>query len=470
MSGILSIMSISTNAMFAAQTGVEITSHNLANADTPGYIRQTPVYQTAAAVRAQGGLLLGRGVNVAGVRGIEDRFLDYQVNLNTSAQGSLDAAARGTDLLQEIVNESSGNGLASSVNAFFASLNDLAANPEGGPERTAVRGKAQTLVSEFHRVATAIDDLRQSTNTEIGSDVTEVNRLAGEIADLNAKIANLEGTGQSATDYRGARQEAMKDLAQYVDFHASEGKDGAVTIYLSAGLPLVEGATRATLSTTPDGSNGNLSRVQFVDANGNATDVTDQLRGGKIRGALDVRDGNAKDMQDRLDRLAYELAQRINEIHRNGYAANGHTGVYFFEDLGSTVDGAASRIALDPAILADVNNIAAAQTNVPGDNRNALAMADLQNAPTMNGGTQTFSDFYGAVVGDAGIAAQQNTAALDHQKAVTDQISAYRESVTGVSIDEEMTNLVKYQQAYQASAKMIETVSGLVETLMKIGE
>jgi flagellar hook-associated protein 1 FlgK len=468
MSGILSILNMSTNALFAAQTGVEITSHNLANVDTPGYTRQTPVYETADPVRGRAGLILGRGVSVRNIRSVEDRFLNYQVNTNSFGLGRLDVAARGTDLLQEIVNEAGDNGLAVRMNEFFAAMQDLAAHPEGQAERTAVRGNAASLVNEFHRIAAGVADVRKAMNAEVEDCTKEVNRLAAQIADLNAKITAIESTGQSAVDYRAGRTAAMKELAQYVDFHSYEDDSGGTTIYLAAGMPLVTGDRYSTLGVSGNAADGGMFRVRFIDPNGSANDVTDQIQGGKIRGALDIRDTDALDMLERIDNLAYSFAQQLNAIHRTGYGTNGSTGNDFFANLGGTREGSASRIELDDSILADVSNIAAAQVDEIGDNRNALAMAALQNDLTMNGGTWTFTDFYGAIVGDVGLAAHQNGISYDHQKAVTDQIVAYRESITGVSIEEEMTNLIKFQQAYQASAKMINAVSGLLDVLMQL--
>jgi flagellar hook-associated protein 1 len=468
MSGISSILNIATSGLFAAQTGIEVTSHNVANANTDGYMRQTPVYSASEPVSGLYGLLLGPGVSVSDIRTAEDKYLDAQVNRNTAVLGQYSLASEGTSQLEELVNESTSDGLSAALSDYFAALQDLAANPTGTIERTALQGKAQILVQKFHSIATGIQDVRLAMNDEIGGDVKEVNSLAAKIADLNGKITDAEASGQSAADFRSSRGAMMTRLAQLVGFHSSENSRGAVTIYISGGLPLVSGTTAATLATTDDATNDNLSSIQFVDSRGNQTDVTDQIGSGRIQGALDVRDDVARGMMSNLDGLAYELTTQVNAIHSAAYGANGSTGINFFADLGGTTSGAASRIALDPSILADVNNIAAGMSSDTGDNTAALSMAGLETALVMNGGTQTFTDYYSSIIGNAGTAAQSASDSNDYQQAVTDQLATYRESITGVSIDEEMTNLLKYQQAYQASAKMVTSVQDILDTLMKM--
>lgn len=466
MSGLTGVLHLATQSLFANSTSIEITGHNIANTDTPGYSRQEATLQPYAAVNI-GGLWLGRGVQVTGIENTEDRFINFQIFRNSSLLGSLDARLRSAEPLQEIFNESIDEGLSNSINDFFEAIGDLTSNPEGQPERTALRGKAEALITNFHLVSDRIEDIARGADSEISFILSDVNLVAEQIADLNGKIRSIEASGQSANDFRTQRSQLMEELAGYIDYNYFEDESGMVTIMVGNGKPLVEGTNYGSLKGFSNPANNNFQDIYFQDINGNQFDITSHIESGALGGSLEIRDELISDMQDRLDNMAYTLVTEFNNVHQGGWTLNNTTGQDFFTFLAGPND-AATQISLDSAIETDVNNIAAGATNSSGDNQNALALAELHDALLFNGGTWTFQDEFSSMVADVGIQALNIERGYDHQEAILTQVKNTRESIAGVSIEEEMSNLIKFQQSYQASARLFNTVSELLETLISL--
>ena len=466
MSNLFNILNITSSGMYTAQTAVEVTSHNIANINTPGYSKQSAVIETQ--IPAMGnGLLLGRGSVVTQVKRNEDRFLNYQVNKNTWLLGKLDAQTRYSEPLEEIFNEAYNEGLADGLSDFFQSLQDLASAPEGQAERTAVLGRAKTIVGRFHMLDSRLSDVAESADDEIGYAINDVNRIVSQIAELNNKVSTLEGTGHNANDFRAQRTASLAELAELIDYSYFEDDNGMINVQVGNGRPLVEGILGGKLVGVNNPANGNYKDVYFEDANGNQSNITSFIENGTIAGAIDVRDNTIGNLKTQLDEIAYAMVTEFNTQHASGFNLNGATGQDFFTALGSSTN-AAQLIEIDPAVLGDVNNIAAGLTNAPGDNQNANLLSAIENSEILNGGTWTLQDQYSAMVSDIGTVAQNAQLNYAHQESVANQVINVRESIAGVSLEEEMANLVKFQESYSASAKMFQAVSEMVQILMSI--
>jgi len=193
--------------------------------------------------------------------------------------------------------------------------------------------------------------------------------------------------------------------------------------------------------------------------------------GGRVKGWLDVRDIDIPDYLNRLDTLAQSLMTEVNTLHAAGYGLDGSTGNDFFTAAGAAP---ALNIQVNAAIVLDGRLIAAAQSfdtvpgDKPGDNGNSIAIANLMGARILNGNTATYDAYYESLIGDVGYEVQQAGAYYEHQSEMVHQLENYRESISGVSIDEEMVNLVKYQNAYQAAAKLISTADEMMQTVLNM--
>jgi flagellar hook-associated protein 1 FlgK len=202
--------------------------------------------------------------------------------------------------------------------------------------------------------------------------------------------------------------------------------------------------------------------VTWIDSTGAAVDITANIDGGKLKGWFDVRDAAIPDYLARLDALAGELADGVNALHTAGFDLNGKAGQAFFS--GSS----AADIGLNPAVAADPELIAAAATaaGAPGDNAVAVAIADLKQASVMGGATASFDDAYRSLVTDVGNQVRSATDFAEHQRVMLTSLDNYRESISGVSLEEEMLNLIKFQHAFDAAAKLVTTVDEMIQTMM----
>jgi flagellar hook-associated protein 1 FlgK len=229
---------------------------------------------------------------------------------------------------------------------------------------------------------------------------------------------------------------------------------------VGSGQALVEGTHTYKLSTQANAFGH--QDVTWLDNSGNTVIITNNISKGKLKGWLDARDVDIENSLNKLDTLAQNLMTEVNSLHATGYGLDGSTGNDFF-----TGAALATGIQVNQLIANDTNLIAAAEgIDKPGDNGNAIAIANLQEALTMNGTTATFGAYYDSMVSDAGLAVQQATSYYDHQSQMVLQVENYRESISGVSIDEEAVNLIKYQNAYQAAAKLITTADEMMETVL----
>jgi len=460
------IMRISTSSLRANQTAIEVTSHNVANMNTDGYARQSASLEPDVP-RQQGNIYLGSGVLVANIQRAEDRYIYYNLIVASSSLGAQDTKTSGLDYLQEIFNEQSSEGISSALDDFWNSWSDLAASPEGRPERSALVGTTEIMITEFHNANSRLRDLQNNSNNEIKYIVEDINLITEQIADLNVRVQQMEAAGQSAGDYRTERNVLMQELATKINYTYFEDANGMVTINLAGGLPLVEQTTVSTIDLQANPANNGYYDVVLVSKQGNEFNITNDISGGEIYGHLQVRDNYTEDMLDRLDELAYALIDEVNAIHVTGYGLNGATGNNFFSPLASA-DDASALISLDAAITGDLNNIAAALTNNTGDNQIANQLAALRDASTMGGGTSTFATFYSSMVADIGVETQNAMREYTHTESVIAQMENMRESQTGVVLEEEMANLIRFQQAYQAAARVINTASDMIEVLSNL--
>jgi flagellar hook-associated protein 1 len=459
MSNILGLLDIGRGALLAHQKAISITGHNIANVNTPGYSRQRVNLATSLGLTSASGQM-GSGVRVSDIQRIYDQFLGSQINTESYNLGKWEAQKSSLERVEIIFDETTGFGLNQAMGDFWNAWQDLANNPEGHTERQVLVAKSEIMAEAFNKISSDLNQQQNDIDSSIEGAVIEINTIAGQISDLNIKISDIEKSGQSANDLRDERDLLLKELSSMIDISSFEGDDGQVTVLVGNGRPLVQPPYSLSLSTVTNASGH--EDVVWVDRDGNSVDITNDISGGKLKGWLEVRDVKIEDYKTRLDDLASSIITEVNNLHTAGFDLNGAAGGAFFTGT------SASDIAVDTNIINDVNLIAASGTGAPGDNSNSIAIVNLQNGLLMSGGTATYDDFYNSLVSDVGIDAQSAQMNYDHQTAMASSLDNYRESISGVSLDEEMVNLVKFQHAYDAAAKLISAVDEMMNTVMNM--
>lgn len=459
MSNIIGLLDIGRGALLSHQKAISTTGHNIANVNTPGYSRQRVNLATNPGLASASGQM-GAGVRVSDIQRIYDQFLGSQINTESYNQGKWEAQKNSLERVEIIFDESTGFGLNQAMGDFFNAWQDQANNPEGHTQRQVLVAKSEIMAETFNKVSSDLNQFQNDLDKSIKGAVSQINTIAGEIADLNVKISDIEKSGQNANDLRDRRDLYLKELSSMINISSFENNDGQVTVLVGSGNSLVQPPYALSLSTVTNASGH--EDVLWVDRDGNTVDITNDISGGKLKGWIETRDVTIENYKTSLDNLASSMITEVNGLHTAGFDLNSAAGVNFF--TGSS----ASDISLNPAIAGNVNLVAASGTGAPGDNSNAIAIANLQNSLLMSTGTATYDDFYNSLVSDVGIAVQSAQMNYDHQSAMLSSLDNYRESISGVSLDEEMVNLVKFQHAYDAAAKLVSAVDEMLNTVMNM--
>ena len=461
MSNIYGILNVARGALLTQQLGIDVTGHNIANVNTLGYSRQRVNMQTNVPIPFWPGQT-GTGVNAVDIQRIYDRFVGVQINNENQNLGRWETQKGGLEKVEMIFDETTGYGLSQAMDEFWNAWQDLVNNPSGHTERTALVAKSEILANRFNKIYSDLEQTQKDADNSIKGTVEEINLISDQIADLNEQISQIEATGQNANDLRDQRDLLLNELSSMMDITTSEGNDGKVTVFISGGRPLVQNNSSWDLSTQTNASG--FQDIVWLDGNGGTVNITDNISGGRLKGWIEVRDVSIPGYLSRLDDLAGTIINEVNSLHQVGFDLSGNPGEIFFTGT------SASDMAVNPNIVSDVNLIAASGTagGVPGDNSNAIAIANLQNALTMSGNTATFGDYYNSIVTDVGSDVQKAGINFEHQTAMVNHLNNYRESISGVSLDEEMVNLIKFQHAYDAAAKLITTVDELLNTVLNM--
>ncbi len=462
--GLFTLFSIARTAIFANQRALAVTGQNLANVNTPGYSRQQ-VIQSASIPQDDSPGQIGRGVDVDQIKRVVDDLIERQLNVSNGALGRLDIYARGLNQIQGLFGDSQDRGIGVALGEFFEAAQDVATNPTDLTARSVLINRGTALAGLLNAADTDLNNQRRSLDRQVTQSITDANSLTVKIADLNVKIANAEGTGRdNANDLRDQRQVLLNELAKQLDITYVEDDSGQLSVFAGKGVLLVSQGIARELEATPNSSNGGHSDVYYDPGNGGtAFSINSVITQGKLRGLLDLRDTTVPGLITSLNTLTSTLVGQVNTVHAAGYGLDGTTGRNFFSSSGTTAASIAMNIT-DPQYVAASSTFA----GLPGNNVQALALGALQNTSFAALGTITLGDYYARTASSLGVTAQGATRDLLSQETIQDNLEQQRGSVSGVSIDEELVNLLKFQRAFDASARMITITDEMLQTLLNV--
>lgn len=480
---------IANSGLFANQKALEIISKNIANANTVGYSRQQVLLTPAA---------YDMGVEISSVIQVREEYLDSQYRSELCRLGEWRTRTEAFNMIEDFFKEPSEQGLNHAIGVFFNSIQELSKNPESMEIRTQALQNALTLTDSFHYIYDKLIELQDNQNSRIESAVSEINKLATEIVELNKEIKRYEIRGdQKENDLRDLRNNVIDKLSELINITVGENPDGTVSVRIGDEY-LVDSETANRIETVLDSPNmvdgeNMLYSVRWADS-GELVEITS----GKVKGFLDIRDGcgiteiyNPKFygipfFVNEINLLAKTLIGAINDIHRNGYTipndSNGNTsetGLAFFvpEDIENAAS--AKNISVSQYIIRNVYNIATSDEPVDmynqGNNVIIKQIADLRDKKnimiTIGGVTTTIGSFEGytnKIASELAVVSDGCQTRFESQEIITRNVENKRLSVSGVSIDEEMTNMIKFQNAYVASARVITSINTMLEALLNI--
>ncbi len=555
-------------ALRAHQLAVDVASHNIANAQSPGYSRQRvllrPVGLDGSDHFSRDNLLgrAGFGVDAKDVNRIRDLFMDFQARQSMSSQSQYQALSTPISNAEVVFNDPSDEGISALLGKFWAAWHDVTNEPESSPARVALVHATTTFTTRLRAAHAELTQQRADLNQSVAGIAEQINSKASELASLNLQIQQVELNGDMANDLRDRRDLLMDDLSKLGNISYAEDASGSQTVYLGT-HELVVGTSARTINTIQDPANPGMVKLEFAIDN-DAVSVSS----GQLKGVLDARDVALPDLIAKLNTFASGLINSVNSIHQAGYGLDNTTGLAFFTGTD------ASNIAVNSVVAGSPQSIAAATgANQPGNPSNALAIANLQQATNMlagfaasslvvnealsagntasgitlagslqpgsyslvaagpnvelryggptgpvvgtatlaaiapPGGTITFtngtntvasisvtatgaysaaqqltdltaagnntlqveasaSTYYGNIVTVLGADVNRANGLADSAQLLVDHLDGMRQSVQGVNIDEEVTNLNASQHAYNAAAKVISTIDEMLDTLI----
>jgi flagellar hook-associated protein 1 FlgK len=469
-------LNIALSALQAEQAALDTTSHNISNANTVGYSRQATNLQANPGLGALSvwGMIIpgqtGQGVGVESITRMRDQFNDNNLRTAFATQGEADVRQTTAQAVEAALPEPGDTGLQNAMSSFWTSLQSVSSNPEDAGSRQALAQSVQALGQAFQNASSTLAQQRSDTDAQANTMIDTINSTASQIATLNTSISKLEAVGQNPNDLLDQRDNLVDTLSTLGNVTVTPGTNGVSSVSFG-GVLLVDPTTASGLgATTP------VTRATFNPGYGTATEsVATGLKSGQLKGLLDAYTTTldpavSGSIPNKLDQLAISLHDSVNAQNEAGFDLTGTAGGGLF--AGTTITSA-SQLAVDPAVLADPSKIAAASTaaGAPGDSSNMLAIIALRanTAPTGSVlGGKTFDDYYAGMVSGMGLAAQTATTDSTNAATVVNTLSDRRSQVSGVSLDEEMTNLLKFQHAYAAAGRAMSTMNDMLDTLVNM--
>ncbi len=452
MIGLNATLSLASQALSANTGALAITNNNIANVNTPGYSRQ--IVNLSADALATNGASQDNGVSFDNYTSVRDEVLNLGINQKTSSSSSLQTqSASWTQIESAFSNTNSG--LGASLSNFFSALSGLSTSPNDAATRQSAFSAAGQLVDAFHQTAATLADAQTAANTGVAGTVATVNQLSKQIAALNGQLATTQGTGQDGGSLQDQRDALTTQLAQLIGF-TSTSTDSTPSLSTADGSPLVIGNMAYALQVT-QGTDG---QAHVVDSQGK--DITSTITGGSLGGALTMRDESVPQLMGTLDQLTSQFASAMNTAQAKGYAQDGSTGQPMF----TVPSGAGSITAGLSLALTNASGLAASSDGSAGSSGNLSNLLAVQTQALPAG--QNPTDAYAGLVQTIGTSSAAVNSAASATSASLTQLTTQQASQSGVSIDEETTNLLRYQQAYTAAAKVISTINNLYSTLLNM--
>jgi flagellar hook-associated protein 1 FlgK len=357
-----SILDIGLTGLLTAQRQLQTTSHNISNANTPGYNRQQVMLSTNIP-QSSGAGFLGRGVQSTTVQRIYSQFLVSQsLQVQTQSQ-ALDSNYAQISQLDNLFAEAS-SGLSPTLQNFFSGIQDVITNPSVISSRQAMLSNAEALVARFQSMDQRMSQIREGVNAQITGSVTEINSLADQLAKINQQIQMAEGAagGQPANDMLDQRDELINQLSKLINTDTIKQSDGSVNVYIGNGQALVVGSQKLSLQAIVSPDNPDNLTIGLMNGSNTIRLSEKQLTGGALGGLLSFRSVTLDNAQNALGRIAITLAQTFNEQHQLGMDLNGDMGENFFTIASPKVSSASTNDAASN-ITAEISDVRALTTS-----------------------------------------------------------------------------------------------------------
>jgi flagellar hook-associated protein 1 FlgK len=455
-------LELARSALAASQRALDVAGHNIANANSVGYTRQRVTltamdpYTIAGFSRPIQAGQVGTGVWVTEIKRLQNLLLSSQTRSLASEAAMAECRQEGLARLQAVLNEPGQSGLHSVLDTFWGSWQALSTDPADLAVRAGVRSAATSLSDGLRRTATLVGAMRDGADEAIAAEVKLINSYARELSLVNDSIRRATQVGDNPNDLMDRRDMLLADLARSVEIRTVHHDDGAVSVTVG-GFELVQQFNVQELAIQRDPATG-LGSAVWAGYN-----LPVQAAGGRLAGLFEMRDGVYGQFLTDLDSIAVSVAGRVNELHRAAYTLEGAGGGDFF----ATPVAGALGLTLAAPVMADLRNIAASGGGAAGDGSGALAISRVRTDALAGLGGSSVDGFYRGLVADIGVRAMETDRQLATLDVLSRQVSTQLDRETGVSIDEELIDLMKHQHAYNAAARVLAAMDEMLVTLLQ---
>jgi flagellar hook-associated protein 1 FlgK len=471
-------LSIGISGAWAQQRALDVTGQNISNVNTPGYARQGITHASSTPSRhgIQGNgnrMTVGTGVDVQDIRQYRDYFLDQKLKRENTSLGYWDARKSSIEELETIFNDNSEDGLQAVMDDFWNSWSQLSKPGGGLTARAMVKENAIAFVETAKNLDAMLTNYRKNRNNEIKENVDRLNTVTSGIAELNYDIRRIEASGVVANDMRDQRDALVVELSRMVNIQVIDGTTFNIAV---EGMQVVAGDNSIPLVAVPDASADGYFSIKW-----GKTMETIHINSGSIKALVDSRDELVDGYRNRLNEFVKAVAGEVNELHYAGFGNIDGTNRYMFvNSKDNTIAGLdITNIGFNPN-LEEVNHIAAAESEPPGnyeDNKNALKISEWRLKDVFTdtiydnvNGKYNFDEFYRSLITDIGLEGNKAANAAEAQGLLVEQIEYKRQALMAVSLDEEMSNLIKYEHSYNAAARIVNAMDEMLDNVInKVG-
>lgn len=453
-------LSTALTALYADRQALETAGNNIANVNTEGYSRQRVELQSlggnlSPSFWAQSSRV-GYGVSIQDITRIRDAFLESRGLQEHSTLGEMKRTQNVMQSMELSFGEPSDNGLQAQLAEYWAVWDDVANKPDDLAARSQVVEQGNTLASYFSQTAISIRNMKQSTTDGLKSNISSLNTMAQSVADLNRAIQSAVNSGSSPNALFDQRDAIVNKMADLAGVRVEPTASGSIAVMIG-GIAIVRDDRANRLQVDESGAN----IVLRWDTDNNAATTTDgfpaDLKGGDTGALMTALNVTIPKYLNLLNNVAADLISTVNTQHQLGIDQNGDPGIAFFTGTDAFTIGVSATLAADTRLVA-----AGASGGGPVDGENARLLAnfaELQGGPDAE---------YRRLADIMGVEAQRANRQLAIQSEITNAVDASRQAASGVNLDEEMTNMVRFQKSYSAAAKYLTVMDEVLETLINI--
>ncbi len=453
-------LNIAIGALRANQYAMDVTVHNIANAETEGYHRQNPVFRAGtaiigmASVAGSGIPQLGTGVDIGMVQRAQTDHIDGQVRLTNQWLGLWGYKNESLKQVETMLSEPSALGLSDSLNKFWNSWDDLSTSTESLPARVNVVQNGVTLAQKITTLYRDLRNMQAVADQAAVDNADQINRLAYDIAKLNKEIQRSSKETGTPNDLIDQRDLLVDQLSKIIQIDTAGGTGGQMIISIG-GTALVQGDLVSEV-TIAEASNG-WSELRWGNDN-----TAVKITGGELAGQIQMRDDVLSNYIDSLNTIAKTIVDRVNALHTTGITSDGQPADNFF-----TPGTDASNMSVNSSLISNASGVAASTTGNSGANELALAISGVRSEKLI--GNQTIDGAYSDLVGRIGAQSREADSRYQTHGMSLQQLQTQKDSIAGVSVDEEMANMVQFQQSYNAAARIFNVIDEMITTVISLG-